>query len=329
MFKAGRSKLKSTINVESPIVKLDQVMIDGLLTNTIVNLESNVSTLETNVTNLEADVATKTSELATANSTILDLQDQLENCGGPALETYITDLNDAQWTFFPGQTSGIGAKPQSNFLDSYLYDAQTKTHTFTTKSITVADESYAINTGATFGGPKWYKLATYDDGSPVMIGDSFSLSVRIDNCAKDGIMNNYLFALDLFEWPYINDNNYKLYLNFQRPVGFYHFVGATSQGFGTHVNNNVSVGTNNSGAFIEGVGSVVTPGGAQNSARPTYVSYWNGSNIRNVTGNTVYHTASSTVGQLYLGLLVSSNGASTTTGGVASMRFSYSIGKLK
>jgi hypothetical protein len=94
-------------------------------------------------------------------------------------------LNGEEWTYFPGQTSGAGAQPEANFLDSYAYDTQNKIHSFTTKSIAVGNEAYAINTGAEFIGPKWYKLATYSDGSPVMIGDSFSFTVRMENVTKD------------------------------------------------------------------------------------------------------------------------------------------------
>jgi len=436
MFSRGRSNLKSKtvqqIVVESPQVYLDQAMIDGLLSNTIVSLQNDVATKEaeiavktSEIASLEQTVTTKTAELAqanqsltalqaqkdvvdadlviaqntvaqltsdisvanaaltqaqsdlttanaalaqsqsdlaaaqaslataqsdlstansnlatantdlaTANATIIDLQDQLANSGGGgggALDPYLTDLNGEEWTYFPGQTSGAGAQPEANFLDSYAYDTQNKIHSFTTKSITVGDSAYAINNGAEFIGPKWYKLATYSDGSPVMIGDSFSFTVRMENVTNEVPMNGYLVALDLFEWPYKEDTFEKFKLNYQRPVGFCAVLAGGSKGFGTHTNTNTTiVNTSGNSLLIDAVGTVVTPGGVQNSSRPSWTIYWSSNyNVRNATTNTVYHTASANVGQLYLGLLVSSNGAGATVGGTASMKISYSIGKLK
>jgi hypothetical protein len=327
-------KVSSTTNVT-----YGQVELDSILTNSVINLQSTVATKESEIASLTSDLSTANTSLTTANTnlqtanaTILDLQDQLDNASGSELQPYLTDLSDASWTYFPGQTSGASAQPQADFLDSYAYNSQTKTHSFTTKSITVADTAYAINNGAEFIGPKWYKLATYSDGSPVMIGDSFSFTVRMENVTKDANMANYLIALDLFEWPYKDDNFEKFKLTYQRPIGFCAVLSAGSvKGFGTHANNNTTVvNTASNTELIEAVGTVVTPGGAKNSSRPSWTINWSGGyNVRNTTTNTVYHTASTEVGQLYLGLLVSSNGAVTTTGGNTTMKISYSIGKLK
>jgi hypothetical protein len=179
-------------SIPAPVVNIDQVMIDGVMATTIEALENDVSTKESEISVLNSDLATANTSLstantnlATANDTILDLQDQLDNAPGAALQPYLTNLNGEEWTYFPGQTSGAGAQPEANFLDSYAYDTQNKIHSFTTKSISVGNEAYAINTGAEFIGPKWYKLATYSDGSPVMIGDSFSFTVRMENVTKD------------------------------------------------------------------------------------------------------------------------------------------------
>lgn len=431
MYKHGRSNLKSKtvqqVVVESPKVYLDQVMIDGLMSNTIVSLESDVAakeseiaaktteittltsdlttaqsdlaTAQTNYSNLlasststteqlvlaeaqvvslqaslataqsdlataqsdlatlqsqlatlqsdlataqaslttaQSDLATAQSDLTAANATITDLQNQLANSGGGGggtLDPYLSDLsNTSEWTFFPGQTSGASAQPEANFLDTYSYDAATKIHSFTCKTITVGDTAYAINNGAEFIGPKWYKPATYSDGSPVMIGDSFSFTVRMENVTKDANMANYLIALDLFEWPFMNDAFDQFKLNYQRSIGFCAVLaGGSTKGFGTHANNNSTVvNTSANAELIDAVGTVVTPGGAQNSSRPSWSIYWSGNyNVRNTTTNTVYHTASTYTGQLYLGLLISTNGAVATTGGTSTMKISYSIGKLK
>jgi len=342
MFSRGRSNLKSRtvqqeVVVQSPQVYLDQVMIDGVMATTIEALENDVSTKESEISVLNSDLATANTSLSTANTnlavantTILDLQDQLDNAPGAELQPYLTNLNGEEWTYFPGQTSGVGAQPEADFLESYAYDAQNKIHSFTTKSITVGDEAYAINTGATYIGPRWFKPATYSDGSPVMIGDSFSLTVRIDNFTRaPTTMSGYLFALDIFEWPYINDANNKFYLNYQRSVGFCAICSGGSIGFGTHVSNKTVVNTSSKTSF-EGVGTVVLPGGVRNSSRPSWIIYFNGGyQVRNATLNTIYQTSSSEVGQLYLGLLVSANGTGATTGGTANMRLSYSIGKLQ
>jgi hypothetical protein len=42
----------------------------------------------------------------------------------------------------------------------------------------------------------------------------------MENVTKDVPMNGYLVALDLFEWPYKDDNFEKFKLNYQRPLGF-------------------------------------------------------------------------------------------------------------
>jgi len=334
-----RETSKPTVKVSSTTnVTYGQVELDSVLANSVINLQTTVSTKESEISVLNSDLATANTSLSTANTnlavantTILDLQDQLDNAAGAELQPYLTNLNGEEWTYFPGQTSGAGAQPQANFLDSYAYDTQNKIHSFTTKSITVGDSAYAINNGAEFIGPKWYKLATYSDGSPVMIGDSFSFTVRMENVTKDVPMNGYLVALDLFEWPYKDDNFEKFKLNYQRPVGFCAVLAGGSKGFGTHVGNNKTIAnTSGNSLLIDAVGTVVTPGGARNSSRPSWTINWSSNyTVRNATTNTNYHTASATVGQLYLGLLVSSNGAGATVGGTASMKISYSIGKLK
>jgi hypothetical protein len=334
-----RETSKSTVKVSSTTnVTYGQVELDSVLANSVINLQTTVATKESEIAVLNSDLATANTSLstantnlATANDTILDLQDQLDNAPGAELQPYLTNLNGEEWTYFPGQTSGAGAQPEANFLDSYAYDTQNKIHSFTTKSIAVGNEAYAINTGAEFIGPKWYKLATYSDGSPVMIGDSFSFTVRMENVTKDVPMNGYLVALDLFEWPYKDDNFEKFKLNYQRPLGFCAVLAGGSKGFGTHVGNNTTiVNTSGNSLLIDAVGTVVTPGGARTSSRPSWTINWSSNyTVRNATTNTNYHTASSEVGQLYLGLLVSSNGGGATVGGTASMKISYSIGKLK
>ena len=317
----------SSLNDAQTELAAKQVALDACI--------ADLAAAQASLTTAQSDLATANTNLQTANTTILDLQDQLANSGGGgggALEPYLTDLNDASWTYFPGQTEGASAEAEANFLDSYAYDAQNKVHSFTTKSVSVAKDAYAINNGATYIGPRWYKPATYSDGSPVMIGDSFSFTVRMENVTKDANMTNCLLALDLFEWPYINDAFSKWNLAYQRSVGFCAVLsGGSVKGFGTHVNNNTTVvNTASNTELIEAVGTVVTPGGAQNSSRPSWTINWSGNyTVRNTTTNTVYHTASTEVGQLYLGMLISTNGLATMVGGIATMKISYSIGKLK
>jgi hypothetical protein len=88
MFSRGRSNLKSRtvqqeVVVQSPQVYLDQAMIDGLLSNTIVSLQNDVSTKEAEVATKTAEIAslqqtvtTKTAELAQANQSLTALQAQ-------------------------------------------------------------------------------------------------------------------------------------------------------------------------------------------------------------------------------------------------------------
>jgi len=88
MFNRGRSNLKSRtvqqeIVVQSPKMYLDQAMIDGLLSNTIVSLQNDVATKEAEVAtktseiaSLQQTVTTKTAELAQANQSLTALQAQ-------------------------------------------------------------------------------------------------------------------------------------------------------------------------------------------------------------------------------------------------------------
>jgi len=88
MFSRGRSNLKSRtvqqeIVVQSPQVYLDQAIIDGLMSNTIVSLQNDVSTKEaeiaaktSEIASLQQTVTTKTAELAQANQSLTALQAQ-------------------------------------------------------------------------------------------------------------------------------------------------------------------------------------------------------------------------------------------------------------
>jgi hypothetical protein len=88
MFSRGRSNLKSRtvqqeVVVQSPQVYLDQAMIDGLLSNTIVSLQNDVATKQAEVAtktaeiaSLEQTVTAKTAELAQANQSLTALQAQ-------------------------------------------------------------------------------------------------------------------------------------------------------------------------------------------------------------------------------------------------------------
>jgi len=88
MFSRSRSNLKSRtvqqeIVVQSPQVHLDQAMIDGLMSNTIVSLQNDVATKEAEVAtktseiaSLQQTVTTKTAELAQANQSLTALQAQ-------------------------------------------------------------------------------------------------------------------------------------------------------------------------------------------------------------------------------------------------------------
>ena len=59
------------------------------------------------------------------------------------------------------------------------YSVASGLHSITTNSIAVANADYNFGTGANFTGARWYFPLTYQDGSIVQAGDTFTWSMKV------------------------------------------------------------------------------------------------------------------------------------------------------
>jgi hypothetical protein len=240
--------------------------------------------------------------------------------GGPQQTTAapvvrsLGDLNGGAYNF--SDTAGVA-------LSSYSYDSATDTHTFNTNTIAVASETYSLLSGANFTSPKWRQALTYSDGTPVLVGDAFSLDVRYDNVSV-GTARSYLVAVAVVE------SASSTVIGTMRPSGVYCITTSVgTPGVGIVADNLGAAGTvasmvSGSGTTVfsggSAVGSCGKGGGACIARSASTVS----TNTRG-DGNT---WASASTSQLALAIMLSTNGTVTTTGGVLSMRIKYNVTKL-
>lgn len=208
-------------------------------------------------------------------------------------------------------------------LSSYSYSPSDDTHTFNVNTIVSANETYSLISGANFTSPKWRAPLTYADGTPVLVGDAFSLDVRFDNFSV-GASRNYLVAVCVVE------NASSTVIGTMRPSGVYGLTTSVgTPGVGIVADNLGAAGT--VASMVSGVGTVAfsggtaigscgKSGGACIARSATTIS----SNIRG-DGNT---WASASTSQLALAIMLSTNGTVTTTGGALAMRIKYWVAKL-
>jgi hypothetical protein len=224
------------------------------------------------------------------------------------------DLNGGGYNF--SNTAGVA-------LSSYSYDSGTDTHTFNTNTIGVANETYSLLSGANFTSPKWRAPLTYADGTPVLVGDAFSMDVRFDNVSV-GAARQYLLAVAVVE------SASSTVIGTMRPSGVYCITTSVgTPGVGIVADNLGAAGTiasmvSGSGTTVfsggTAVGSCGKGGGACIARSASSIS----SNTRG-DGNT---WASASTTQLALAVMLSTNGTVTTTGGAFAMRVKYAITKL-
>lgn len=224
------------------------------------------------------------------------------------------NLNGGGYNF--SDTAGVA-------LSSYSYDSGTDTHTFNTNTIGVANETYSLLSGANFTSPKWRAPLTYADGTPVLVGDAFSLDVRFDNVSV-GAARQYLLAVAVVE------SASSTVIGTMRPSGVYCLSSAVgTPGVGIVADNFGAAGTvasmvSGCGTTIfsggTAVGSCGKGGGACIARSASTISV----NTRS-DGNT---WASAATSQLALAIMLSTNGTVTTTGGALAMRIKYAITKL-
>lgn len=240
--------------------------------------------------------------------------------GGPqpstpaAVVRSLGNLNGGGYTF--SDTAGVA-------LSSYSYDSGTDTHTFNCNTIGVANETYSLLSGANFTSPKWRAALTYADGTPVLVGDAFSLDVRFDNVSV-GAARSYLVAVAVVE------SASSTVIGTLRPSGVYCITTSVgTPGVGIVADNLGAAGT--VASMVSGCGTTIFSGGTAvgscgkggGSCIARSASTIS-SNVRN-DGNT---WASASTTPLALAVMLSTNGTVATTGGAFAMRIKYAVTKL-
>jgi hypothetical protein len=235
---------------------------------------------------------------------------------GPATSQIqsLGNLNGGSYTFT--DTAGVA-------LSSYSYNSSTDVHTFNTNSIGVANETYSVISGSNFTGPKWHKLLQYADGSPVLAGDTFTLSVTIDQISP-GAARNYIVCTGVIQNPT------STVLGNLRGSGVYCLTSSVgTPGVGGWADNLGAVAT--TASMVRGVGTCAFSGGPTSTMYKsgvmvaTYSAVPGGSVTSRLDGNQ-WNIA--TTSQLSLGIFLSSNGTVTPTGGAFSLRIKYVVTKL-
>ena len=224
------------------------------------------------------------------------------------------DLNGGGYTFT--DTAGVA-------LNSYSYNSGTDTHTFNLNTIAVANADYSMISGANFTSPKWRAPLTYADGTPVLVGDAFSLDVRFDNMSV-GASRQYLIGVAVVE------SASSTVIGTMKPSGVYALTTSVgTPGAGIVADNLGAAAT--IASLVAGSGTTIFSGGTAiggcgKGGGSCTVRSATGftSNVR-ADGNT-WASAAST--QLALIVFVSTNGTVTTTGGQFDIRFKYGVQKL-
>jgi hypothetical protein len=236
--------------------------------------------------------------------------------GGPAAPQAGTSLRSI------GDLSGAGYtfSDTAALLSSYAFDAGTDIHTFTVGTVAVGAETNSFLSGSNFTGPKYRAALTYDDGTPVLAGDAFSMTVFVENLTP-GLVRSYAIAVGVAQTPSST-------------------VLGTMRGSGIYAVS-TSVGTPGVGGWEENLGTAatiasMTKGIGTCSFLGTLQKYRVGSsfgvmsaasgNMSNRLGGGQWNVADSA--QLGLVILVGTNGTIVATGGAISVRLRYSLVKL-
>jgi hypothetical protein len=232
----------------------------------------------------------------------------------PAVVRSLGDLNGGGYTF--SDTAAVA-------LSSYAYDSATDTHTFNVNTISVANETYSLLSGANFTSPKWRQALTYADGTSVLVGDAFSLDVRFDNVSV-GAARSYLVAVAVVE------SASSTVIGTLRPSGVYCITTSVgTPGVGIVADNLGAAGT--VASMVSGCGTTIFSGGTAVGS----CGKGGGSCIARSASTVSTNTrgdgntwASASTSQLALAIMLSTNGTVTTTGGVLSMRIKFAVTKL-
>ena len=217
-------------------------------------------------------------------------------------------------------SSGYTFTDTAALQTSYSYNSGTDIHTFDLATIAVGAETNSFLSGTNFTGPKYRAALTYADGTAVLAGDAFSMTVFIESLTP-GLVRSYCIAVGVAQTPS------STVLGTMRGSGIYAITS--------------SVGTPGVGGWEENLGTAstvasMTKGIGTCSFTGTPQKYRVGSsfgvmsaasgNVSNRLGGGQWNVADAT--QLGLVVLVGSNGTVTTTGGVISVRLRYAVVKL-
>jgi hypothetical protein len=222
----------------------------------------------------------------------------------------VGDLNGGGYTFT--DTAAL--------LSSYAYNAGTDTHTFDVATVAVGAETNSFLSGANYTAPKWRAGLTYSNGSPVLAGDAFSMTVYVENFTP-GLVRSYCIAVGVAQTPSST-------------------VLGTMRGSGIYALS-TSVGTPGTGGWEENLGTAatvvsMTKGIGTCSFLGTPQKYRVGSsfgvmsassgNVGTRAGGGSWNVVDGA--QLGLVVLVGTNGTVAATGGAISVRLRYVVTKL-
>ena len=205
-------------------------------------------------------------------------------------------------------------------LSSYAYDAGTDIHTFTLATVGVGAETNSFLSGANFTGPKYRAALTYADGTPVLAGDTFSMTVYVENLTP-GLVRSYAIAVGVAQ------TSSSTVLGTMRGSGIY--AVSTSVGTPGVGGWEENLGTASTiASMVKGVGTCSFTGTPQKFRVGSAFGVMSAAsgNVSNRLGGGQFSVADAT--QLGLVILVGTNGTVTATGGAISVRLRYALTKL-
>jgi len=318
----------------------EKTSLIGSLNSQVPQLQSQVAEKEATIAGLEAeadasgaqilqlglDIIALNAEIGALNAQVLqagaDLDDALqtiaglESGGGSPLGSggILPSLNDPAWTYY-GQYASVRS--------GYSFNETTGVHTISTIGIS-ANADFTLGSGSQFLGPRWTMPLFYPDGSPVMIGDGFGFTVKIDNFTKDSTVAQMNYYLGTYEHPTDSMRNY---LTSMRAAGIFGVVTATGIGIGGHAGNSQSSSIS-APQFISGTGTVAFPPGREEtlSTRPSWAGSWTSTSTGGALSS--WQRQSAATGQRHLIFALSTNGANAAVAGTVSFRMTYSVSKL-
>jgi len=217
-------------------------------------------------------------------------------------------------------SSGYTFTDTAALQTSYSYNSGTDIHTFVLANVGVGAETNSFISGSNFTGPKYRAGLTYADGTSVLAGDAFSMTVYVESFTP-GLVRSYVIAVGVAQTPS------STVLGTMRGSGIYAIT--------------TSVGTPGVGGWEENLGTAstvasMTKGIGTCSFAGTPQKYRNGSsfgvmsatsgNQSNRLGGGQFSVADGA--QLGLVVCVGTNGTVAATGGSISVRLRYALTKL-